>query len=124
MSDTQSSGSGDSLAALTAAIDRLTAAIETSNQHAARALPVAEAMGAEALRMAEESRDVHPALRMPLPKGHLCAAGCGHHIGTHSEAGCNTWLADGPVCGCPAPYGRLMPPPETPNDLSTLDGAA
>jgi hypothetical protein len=51
----------------------------------------------------------------PAPKGFRCAAGCGHSIAVHREAGCD--MGD---CDCPAPYGRLMRQPDVPDDLSTL----
>ena len=98
MSDTKSSGTGGNLADLTAAINRLAAAIEGSNQQAVRTNP--------------------RAFLPPAPKGHTCVT-CGHMTPVHREAGC-----DVSGCGCPAPFGRLMPPPEVPNDLSSLDGAA
>jgi len=49
----------------------------------------------------------------PAPKGFICAAGCGHGISAHREAGCDVRVGAAEVCGCSAPYGRI--PPGDPN---------
>lgn len=65
------------------------------------------------------------AYMLPAPKGYLCAAGCGHFVSAHREAGCDVTLAGAGeaapafVCECPAPYGRILPSAEA----SDADGA-
>lgn len=113
---------------LTAALNRLAAAVEAatvSSPSAERRAPSADAYrcgecGALATVRADHAdtcsvRHPHPALLMPSPKGHRCAAGCGHGVAVHREAGCD--VAD---CECHAPYGRLMPAADVPDDISTI----
>jgi len=87
---------------LTAAINRLAAAIEGSGT------PVKMHFAA--------SWPTHPAASMPAPRGYMCAAGCRHGIAVHREHGCDV---DG--CDCPAPFGRIVQP-DLPDDASGLAG--
>jgi hypothetical protein len=114
---------------LTAAINRLAAAIERSGPQLPQ-LVVRDPAGYTCIECGTYAvtrldhtatcsiRTPHLALAMPVPKGWKCAADCGRSVTVHREAGCDV---DG--CDCPAPFGRLMPPTEIPDDLSTLGGA-
>lgn len=106
---------------LVAAINRLAAAIEQQNTLGRRAAPD-ERAGRTPISAPGAPITAATAYRLPAPKGYVCAAGCGHHIGGHGEAGCNAWLADSSVCPCPAPFGRLLPPEVVPDDPSSLLG--
>jgi hypothetical protein len=55
----------------------------------------------------------------PAPKGYICAAGCGHDTAIHRDGGCD--LSN---CDCPAPGGRLVPAPDVPDDASSITGGA
>lgn len=64
-----------------------------------------------------------PAESLPVPRGGRCALGCGlapgvtHGLSVHDEAGCTV---EG--CDCPAPFGRIMPQSDVPDDASSLTG--
>jgi hypothetical protein len=50
----------------------------------------------------------HPAQLLPEPKEYRCPI-CQHDTVTHREHGCDVGTDDGGICGCSAPYGRVMP---------------